>query len=135
MKLFRSRKKQVNDQLPEEVRTFTAEEQRERMGIAWMVGIISLLIVLLITIGLFFGGRWAYNKISNKDSKSSTSSTKTTKPSKEDKNQTEEKEEAKKPQETTPTPTPVTPPTQTNPTPVVPPTNPNLPRTGPESDE
>lgn len=130
MKLFSLRKKQENDQLPEEVRTFTAEEQRERMGIAWIVGIISLIIVLLITVSLFFGGRWAYNKITDKDSKSSTSSTRTS----EDKKTEQKPADTKKEEEVKPAPTPTVPPTQPVPTPTAPVTGP-LPRTGPESDE
>jgi hypothetical protein len=66
MKLF-SRNKQTDTGLPPEVQAYTQAEHRERVGMAWLVGIISLLVSLLILAGLFFGGRWVYRKITKND--------------------------------------------------------------------
>lgn len=70
MKLFGSRQspKPVNDQVPEEVRSFREAERRERLSLAWVLGIVSLLILIVIFVMLFFAGRWAYNKITDSDS-------------------------------------------------------------------
>jgi hypothetical protein len=69
MKLFTRRKKTVDPNLPPEVQAYSQAEHRERMGVAWLVGIVSLIISLAVITGLFFGGRWAYRKLAHKDSK------------------------------------------------------------------
>lgn len=57
--------------LPEEVSKYYAEQRRERRGTAIFMGLTALVLTLLIGLGLFFGGRWIYNKISNKDNSGS----------------------------------------------------------------
>ena len=70
MNLFNRRKKQVVDpSLPPEVQAYSQAERRERMGIAWLVGIVSLVVSLVLITGLFFGGRWVYRKVAHKDNK------------------------------------------------------------------
>lgn len=76
MKLFNFRKNKTannQSQLPEEVKTFTQAEQRERTGLAWVVGVVSLIVMILVLSLLFFTGRWAYNKLT--DSGNTTEST------------------------------------------------------------
>lgn len=53
--------------MPPEVQAYAASEHREQMGIAWLVGIVSLVISTLVLISLFFGGRWVYRKIAGTD--------------------------------------------------------------------
>jgi len=70
MNLFNRRKKQVVDpSLPPEVQAYSQAERRERMGIAWLVGVVSLVVSLILITGLFFGGRWVYRKVAHKDNK------------------------------------------------------------------
>lgn len=65
MKLF-SRRRSVDASLPPEIQAYAVAEQRERRGMAWVVGILSLLTTVLVLVVLFFGGRWAYRKITGK---------------------------------------------------------------------
>ena len=70
MRLFNFRKSnkstvQSDSQVPDEVRSFTRAEQRERASLAWVVGIISLLVLIAIFICLFFAGRWAYSQLTD----------------------------------------------------------------------
>lgn len=83
MKLFNFRKRQTNSQLPEEVQNFTAAEQRERTSLAWVVGIVSLIVVVLILLGLFFAGRWVYNTLTDSDEDNSATTSEITTDSKE----------------------------------------------------
>lgn len=65
---FKRRNKAVVDSnLPPEVQAYSQAEHRERMGMAWLVGIVSLLVSLLVVTSLFFGGRWLYRKIARSD--------------------------------------------------------------------
>lgn len=66
MKLF-SRRTPADSVLPPEIQAYAVAEQRERRGMAWIVGILSLLTTLLILAVLFVGGRWVYRKISQQD--------------------------------------------------------------------
>lgn len=71
MKLF-SRRKKVNSDLPPEIQAYAQAEHRERMGMAWLVGLVSLIVTVLILVGLYFGGQWVYRKIAHKDQPTDT---------------------------------------------------------------
>ncbi|MCA9329498.1 hypothetical protein KDA11_02545 [Candidatus Saccharibacteria bacterium] len=65
MKFFGRRKNQIIDPtLSPELQNYTKSERRERLGIVWLVGIMSLVISLILMAILFFGGRWIYRKMS-----------------------------------------------------------------------
>lgn len=66
------RRKSTDSNLPPEIQAYAQGAHRERMGMAWLVGIVSLVVTLLVVSGLFFGGRWAYHKLAHKDTKSTT---------------------------------------------------------------
>ncbi len=68
MKLFKRKTPITNSYMPPEVQAYAVSEHRERMGMAWLVGIVSLIISTLVLISLFFGGRWVYRKIAGTDS-------------------------------------------------------------------
>lgn len=78
MKLFNRRSKNVNSNLPPEVQAYAQAEHRERMGMAWLVGIVSLLISLLVLAALYFGGLWLYRKVARNDKPNTTDTTETT---------------------------------------------------------
>lgn len=71
MKLF-SRRTPADSVLPPEIQAYAVAEQRERRGMAWIVGILSLLTTLLILAVLFIGGRWVYRKVTLQDNRPST---------------------------------------------------------------
>ncbi len=72
MALF-NRRKQTNDVLPEEVRDYYQAEKRQKTGVAWVLALVTLLVTFLIAAALFFGGRWVYGAIFDKDNKVTTS--------------------------------------------------------------
>lgn len=72
MKLF-TRRKKTNSNLPPEIQAYAQAEHRERMGMAWLVGLISLIVTVLVLVGLYFGGRWVYRKLAQKDKTTQTS--------------------------------------------------------------
>ncbi|CAN5650200.1 hypothetical protein BH23PAT2_BH23PAT2_01270 [soil metagenome] len=61
MQLFK-RKKQ-DEVLPDEVRDYYKAEQRDRMGMAWLLAAGVFLATIAIVIALFFGGRWVYRTV------------------------------------------------------------------------
>ncbi len=63
MALFRRKKESV---LPEVDKYYEAE-RRDRTGLAWLLALVSILVVAALIIGLFFAGRWAYNSITDND--------------------------------------------------------------------
>jgi len=63
-----------NQSLPKEVQDYYHVENRGRAGVAWMLSFATLLLTFLIAAILFFGGRWAYRTVFNKDSSKQGSS-------------------------------------------------------------
>lgn len=62
------RKKQEDlEAVPTEIQEYYQAEQRERMGVAWLLAFVTLIVTVGVVLGLFFGGRWAYRKLANKD--------------------------------------------------------------------
>lgn len=62
------RRNKANDNVPAEVQEYYQSERRERVGVAWLLAVGTLLGTLAIVIGLFFGGRWAWRQITGNDS-------------------------------------------------------------------
>lgn len=62
---FNRNKKPTDTKTPPEVKQYYTSEHRERVGLAWLIAFLSLIITMVVVIGLFFGGRWAYRKIAN----------------------------------------------------------------------
>lgn len=59
-----SQQQELNE-LPAEVQEYYQSEQQQRSGMAWLLGLATLGVTLLLTLGLFFGGRWVYRKVAN----------------------------------------------------------------------
>jgi hypothetical protein len=66
MKLF-GRDKNNLESVPSEVQDYYRSERRERTGLAWLLALGTLVVTLIIAAGLFFGGRWAYRKVTHTD--------------------------------------------------------------------
>jgi hypothetical protein len=71
---FRRNKK---DDVPAEIQEYYQAERRERAGIAWVVGLATLLITLAVVLGLFYGGRWLYRTVVDGDRTPPTTQTET----------------------------------------------------------
>ena len=79
MRLFRRSKRTNTTAVPAEIQEYYNAEQRERVGLAWLIAIISLVVSLAVIFGMFFGGRYIYRTYIHK-SKSTPTSSKTNKP-------------------------------------------------------
>lgn len=67
MALFR--RKQQSSVLPDEVNQYYQSQRRERTGVAFMLGLLALVATFLVGLGVFFGGRYIYQKIQGDDKK------------------------------------------------------------------
>ena len=56
-----------NSNLPEEVQEYYEAERREHIGVAWLLAFVTLVVTVVVIIGLFVGGRWAYRKYAHKN--------------------------------------------------------------------
>lgn len=66
--------KKIDPNLPPEVQAYAKAERRERMGMAWLVGIVSLVVALIVFALLYFGGVWLYRKLAHKNSNQTNTS-------------------------------------------------------------
>ena len=122
MALFK-RKAKTPAVIPE-LEWYNKAEKKERAGLAWLLAVVSIAVAVLIIIGLFFGGRWAYRHFKNQDKPETTQT------------ETQDDPVEQNPVETTPpapapTPTPAPTATPAAPTPAV--ANQQLANTGPAS--
>ncbi len=69
---FNRRKENVTNTLPPEVQQYYQSQNRGRMGMAWLIALLSLLVSIAIVVGLFFGGRWVYRQIVGSNEKATT---------------------------------------------------------------
>jgi hypothetical protein len=67
------RRKQNIEGVPQEIQDYYQSERRERTGIAWLLALGTLLTTIALAILLFFGGRWVYRKVANRDNNGNTS--------------------------------------------------------------
>lgn len=64
MALFKRKSK---DSVLPEIDKYYDGERRDRTGLAWLLALISVISVTIVVVGIFAGGRWAYQQITNKD--------------------------------------------------------------------
>ncbi len=50
-----------------ELQQYYEAEKKERAGLSWLLAVISVAFVSLVLIGLFFGGKWLYNRVTSDD--------------------------------------------------------------------
>lgn len=70
MALFRRKK---TDSVLPEVDKYYEGERRDRAGLAWLLALVSVAIVALILVGVFWAGRWTYRQLTKDDNKVATS--------------------------------------------------------------
>ncbi|MDZ7785906.1 MAG: hypothetical protein U5L95_02185 [Candidatus Saccharibacteria bacterium] len=71
MGLFNRKKSTDND-----INSYYTSERRQRVGMAWALGIATLILTVLLALGLFYGGRWTYRTVFD-DDETTTSETAT----------------------------------------------------------
>jgi hypothetical protein len=64
MRILDRFRKDKKDVLPEEVEKYYQSQRRARIGTAWMLGFFTLVVTLVISLGLFYGVRYAYRQVS-----------------------------------------------------------------------
>lgn len=57
------RTKKVTTGVPEEVQEYYQSEKREKVGVAWLLALGTLIATLVIALGLFYGGRWVWREL------------------------------------------------------------------------
>lgn len=60
-------KKKQNEALPEEVQEYYEAGRKQQTGMAWLLALGTLVVTVILALTLFFGGRWIYNRFSDKD--------------------------------------------------------------------
>lgn len=65
------RKKETKP-VPKEVKEYYAGQKRDRLWGVWLLSLATFILTLLIVLGLFWGVRWVYHKITDKDQKPET---------------------------------------------------------------
>lgn len=129
-----SRSRRSNPPLPKEVQQYYQSQRRERVGLAWLLGLGTIVVTILLGTGLFFGGRAIYRSVHKKNNppavaQNKPSTSKSTTPTPQTPATTTP---APSTTPTTPTTPPPTPPVTTSTTPTTPPTTPKkVPNTGP----
>jgi hypothetical protein len=63
MGFFRRKKNVKTDGTPNDVQNVYTTEKRERTGVAWMLGLLTLVLTVLFTFIIFFGGRWVWQTL------------------------------------------------------------------------
>lgn len=64
---WKRNKSKVPDNVPPEIQEYYQAEKRERVGVAWALALATLIVTVLLALGLFYGGRWAYRAIFDND--------------------------------------------------------------------
>ena len=138
--------------VPAEVEQYYESSRKERVGIAWLLALATLLLTVLIAAVLFFAGRWAFNRIFNNDNDSATPTSSEEAPSAEDPSIESRQGEGQEsndqnsqqgnsqgtvnaPANPAPSPTPSTPPAAPNPSQTPTTGGEEIPRTGPDGEE
>lgn len=72
---FGKMKRRKTTDVPEEVQEYYQSERRERVGIAWLLAIATLVTTIVLAFGLFYGGRWAWRQTFGDDQQTTTTQT------------------------------------------------------------
>jgi cytoskeletal protein RodZ len=129
MALFNRKPKSDSVGMPPELQNYYQAENREKTWMAWVLGIATLVITILLALALFFGGRWVYRKVRGNETPqvTTTQTQEEAQEASEDTSSSDDEESSSETEEntvatgssSTPTSTPSTqtPPAQSTPTP------------------
>ena len=59
--------------LPSEMQDYYQTTRREKVGVAWLLALGTMLVTVLLAVGLFYGGRWTYRQVFHKNNNSTIS--------------------------------------------------------------
>jgi hypothetical protein len=62
---FNRRKNDAKQDVPPEVQDYYQAEKRERTGVAWLLGLATVIITVVLAFALFFGGRWLWRTLTS----------------------------------------------------------------------
>ena len=62
-----NRKQNQSEDISQEVQDYYQAEKREKVGVAGLLALGTLLVTIVLSMGLFFGGRWVYRTVFNDD--------------------------------------------------------------------
>ncbi len=54
------KKKSASSTLPAEMQEYISAEKKERVGLAWLLAFATLVATLVLSVGVFYGGKWVY---------------------------------------------------------------------------
>lgn len=96
MALFKRNKTTIDNDLamPQELQEYYAAESRNRGWMAWVLGLTTLFVTVVIALGLFYGGRYTYRKLAKKDNKPQVAQTETHKEGDSSHDETKEEDES-----------------------------------------
>lgn len=64
MALFGRKKQDAGtDEVPAEIKDYYQAGKRDRMWVVWLLSAATFVATVIVVLGLFWGGRWAYRKI------------------------------------------------------------------------
>ena len=69
------KKKSASSALPAEMQEYISAEKKEHVGLAWLLAFATLVATLVLSAGIFYGGKWVY-KVAIKSTKNPTTSIK-----------------------------------------------------------
>ena len=69
MAIWPFNRKQDSADLPQEVQDYYKTEKGQKPGVAGLLALGTLVVTVLLALGLFFGGRWAYRAAFKDDKK------------------------------------------------------------------
>lgn len=67
-----NRKNAGSQQVPEEIKEYYHAKKRDRMWVVWLLTGATFIVTVLVVLGLFWGGRWAFNKIRDNNGNGNT---------------------------------------------------------------
>ncbi len=70
MGLFNRTKKADTD-----INDYYASERRRRVGMAWLLGLLTLVVTLVLALAIYYGGRWTYRTFIDDSSENGTTQT------------------------------------------------------------
>lgn len=71
----RNRTRPTEAKVPAEVEEYYQSTHKERVGVAWLLALATLILTLLIAVGIFFAGRWAFRTITHRGDDASQTQT------------------------------------------------------------
>lgn len=66
--------KKRTQEVPEEIKEYYQAGKRDRMWVVWLLSGATFIVTVLVVLGLFWGGRWAFDKMRGNDTQTADTS-------------------------------------------------------------